>query len=564
MTTRQIPRRSPGNEAGVALVWALMLSLVGLLLTGALSMVLLSGMKATSTARSSEVAHALAEAGVNATIFQIEAATNPGSGAIGIETYLTTALGAANPGTRRAGARQFTGTLTGGSYAATLSDPSAGDNVFTLTSVGRDQVSGRTRTMVAFVRQQPVAALSYALFGNQVHFDNHNKVTYGLTLNTTVYSNASVLIDRGVRINGLVQAVSTVEPNTGPASGTASVPNTILSPPGQQGDPDPMTSDPDGPVVQVVPAPPILPFPTFDFYAAQAAAAASGRSLTSGQLNALTVAAQAYANGRPSDGQAYALPQSSYPAGLSATNIPINVIHYKTSSANPHPRDIAVPNASNPDAFVPLGSSNGTSNPAGGTHLYEIQFVGNPLSDTLLYVQASLNLAGPTTTLLQFQGSIIVNGAVQINAPTEILAWDNRTGPNFVALGQSLYTDSNGNSTVATTLAGAAPGQPYDIIYSDWPAIAANGAIKVAASGSNQGGPVHIEGTVYSVAESHFHKSDPKESSYAVGSEIADTVHNCQWFSFAYDPRAKFTRGLFGKVSGRAQLQVIRLEDYSF
>ena len=41
--------------------------------------------------------------------------------------------------------------------------------------------------------------------------------------------------------------------------------------------------------------------------------------------------------------------------------------------------------------------------------------------------------------------------------------------------------------------------------------------------GSGKGGPVHIEGTVYSVAESHIHKSEPYQSSYAVGSEIAES-----------------------------------------
>jgi hypothetical protein len=133
----------------------------------------------------------------------------------------------------------------------------------------------------------------------------------------------------------------------------------------------------------------------------------------------------------------------------------------------------------------------------------------------------------------------------------------------FVSPGQSLYTDTNGNSTVATTLAQAAAGQPYDVVYSNYPALAANGKIKIDSSGSSQGGPVHIEGVVYSVAESHLHKSDARESAYAVGSEIADVVHNCQWFSFAYDPRSVRTLGLSSRVAGRVRLQVIRIEEYT-
>ena len=61
------------------------------------------------------------------------------------------------------------------------------------------------------------------------------------------------------------------------------------------------------------------------------------------------------------------------------------------------------------------------------------------------------------------------------------------------------------------------------------------------------------------VAESHFHKSELYETSYAVGSEIADTIHNCQWFSFAYDPQAKRTLGFYSKATGRAMLSVIQL-----
>jgi hypothetical protein len=99
------------------------------------------------------------------------------------------------------------------------------------------------------------------------------------------------------------------------------------------------------------------------------------------------------------------------------------------------------------------------------------------------------------------------------------------------------------------------------VIFSNWPALAANGRVKLGNSCGSSGGPVHIEGPVYSLAESHIHKSNTYESSYAVGSEIADVIHNCQWFSFAYDPRARFTLGLSGRVSGRSALQIIRLEE---
>jgi hypothetical protein len=551
------------REEGSALVWALLLALIGALMIGALATALFSSTSGTRRSRGNEVARAAAEAGVNAAVFRIEAQTSAGAGSGGIESYLAASLGAAAAGGTRPGTLQFAGTLADSTYTVTVSDPSAGDGLFTLTSVGTDRVTSGRRTLEALVRQEQLAALSFALFGNRIHFDNHNRVNYGLSLNTSIHSNSSVLIDRGVRIIGQVRGVTTVEPNTGPARSDTSVPSTVLSPAGEQGDPNPITTVATAPVVQVVPPPDVLPFPSFDFYAAQQAAIAAGRSINSSTLATLISQAQSYAQGRPSDGVAYAMPQSSYPSGTSATSIPIEVVHYKTGAANPNPRSITVPNSTNADAFVPLGSSNGTSNPASGTNLYEIRFVGNPLSDTLLFVTNSVSFNGPPTTLLQFQGSLIVNGLVSINAPMEILGWYNRTGPKFVPLGQSLYTDSSGASTVATTAAQAAAGQPYDIVYSDWPALAANGQIKISSSGSSQGGPVHIEGVVYSVAESHLHKTEARETAYAVGSEIADVIHNCQWFSFAYDPRALLTLGLGGRVSGRLPLTVIRLQEFT-
>ncbi|MCZ6857217.1 MAG: hypothetical protein O7F70_04400 [Gemmatimonadetes bacterium] len=560
-TPQQTGRPGRHAEAGVALVSVLLLSVIALALTGALSTVMLTGMRGTSFARSSEVTYGIAQAGVRATIFQIEAATNPiaAETPMGLETYLTTALGAAGTGTPRPGTAQFAGTLPNGSYTVTLSDPTAGDNMLTLSSVGTDQLTGRTRTLVAMLRSEPVEALNYAMFGNKIEFHNHIKVPYGLVLNTSVYSNGTIQIDRAVSIIGPTQAVNAILPNTGPASGTTSLPNTVLSPAGEQGDPDPMTSVPEAQVVQVIPEPKVQPFPTLDFKAAHDAAIAADRQITATALttlisNARTYAASLVIPGGDSSVTAM-LPAGSYPGSVSAASIPIRVIHYRQIGTVTPVRSIAVPNGTNPDASVPLGSPDGTSTAADGTSLYEIQFVGDPLADTLLYVLSSLTLQEPTTTLLQFQGSLVVNGAVTIHAPTEFLAWHNRTGPKFVPLGQTLY------GPVATTLAQAAAGQPYDVIYSNWPAIAANGKVKVDSSGAGLGGPVHIEGGVYTPAESHFHKSDPYESSYAVGSEIADTIHNCQWFSFAYDPRAQLTIGLYSKAAGRVQLQVIRWED---
>ena len=83
--------------------------------------------------------------------------------------------------------------------------------------------------------------------------------------------------------------------------------------------------------------------------------------------------------------------------------------------------------------------------------------------------------------------------------------------------------------------------------------------IKIDGAGSSKGGPAHIEGVVYTVDESHLHRSDPREMAYSVGGQIADVVHNCQFFSFVYDPAARATSGFYQRISGRPILKIISI-----
>jgi hypothetical protein len=551
--------RSPRREAGIALVSVLLLTMIALVLTGALSALMLTGMRGTSLARSGEVSYTVAQAGINTAIFRVEAGTSPATGPISVEAYLNGVLG----GAAHAGTYTFTGTVTGGSYTATLSDPVPGDGILTLTAVGTDTASGRSRTLVAILRAEPVSALSYAMFGNKINFHNHNKTNYGVSMNTSMFSNGNIQIDKGVRINGPAQAVLKILPNQGSAPS-----DTILTPAGEQGDPNPMTTVPGAQVVQVVPAPPIQPFPTFDFYGARVAAEAAGRDLTPTELYQLINAAKAFAATpamTPTAGASRRglLPAGNYPPGVDPIKVPINVIRYNQLAGGPSLRTIAVPNADDPNAVVAVGAFFGTgpSNFASPS-IIEIQFTANPLvADNLLYVTGPVALNDGSDNLLQIQGGLVVNGSITVNMALELLAWHNRTGNKVVPLGGSLYVNDAGNSSFATTAAQVADPANFDLLYSNWPAIAANGAIKLSDSGPHWGGPVHIEGLVYTVAESHFHKSLARESSYAVGGEVAETIHNCQFFSFAYDPQVVSTRGLYSKVAGRVKLDVIRLED---
>ena len=231
----------------------------------------------------------MSEGGLNETLFLLEAAMGDPANVVGFEDYLTAELGAGHTGTKT-----FTRTLAGGDYTVTMSDPLAGDEMLQLDAAGQ-LTGGTTRNLRAIVRGEPVEALKYVLFGNSIHFDNHNKVNFGITLVTSVYSNSTILIDKGVSINGPVSAVQFIKPNTGPGDGDPGLADTVLNPAGEQSDPSPSPVVPTAPVVQVDPPPQIQSFPSFDFAAVDNVTTAAGRKLTAAQFTALLANAEAYA-----------------------------------------------------------------------------------------------------------------------------------------------------------------------------------------------------------------------------------------------------------------------------
>ena len=50
------------------------------------------------------------------------------------------------------------------------------------------------------------------------------------------------------------------------------------------------------------------------------------------------------------------------------------------------------------------------------------------------------------------------------------------------------------------------------------------------------GGPVHLEGVTYCMGTTHIHQTDPYDAVYFAGTEIADYIHNCEWFRQEYKP----------------------------
>jgi hypothetical protein len=260
------------------------------------------------------------------------------------------------------------------------------------------------------------------------------------------------------------------------------------------------------------------------------------------------------------------LPQYEYPAGVSRNAIPVNVIHHYHTDRS-QGRRVRVPNADQPDLAIYVGSPDGYA--YGPEDTYEVILEGDPLpgNDTVLFVDGALKIRFPDDGLLRIEGSLIVDGSFSLSSGAELLAWENRTSPWFVPLGESLYD-------MANTLEDVGPADGFyhvpaegevvedtlpskDIRYSHYPALAANGKITV----SGGPGPAHIEGVVYTVGESHLHRSDFEEAAYSVGSEIADTIHNCQFFSFAYDPEARNTLGFDNRVTGRTKLAIVRLTE---
>ncbi len=536
------------SQRGAGLVVVILLILVSLALTGALVTLISSTTAQSRSARLREASYSIAEAGINQAVFQVEALMGTPGNIKDLEAYLTIELGPGHTGTKT-----FTGTLANGNYTVTMSDPLPGDNAFQLDAVAQVP-NASPRNVTAIVHSQPVTALSYALFGNYIHFDNHNGVNFGVRLVTSIYTNSGMLIDKGVSINGPVQAVQFIAPNSGPGSGNAMLADTVLSPTGQQGDPNPSPVVATAPVMQVDPAPKIQPFPSFDFGGVANDATAAGRNLTALQLTELLNNARAFALTLVGGNLNTPIPllPASYPAGVSPANVPVSVIHHSSPVVSNH-RKVRVPDADNPGLAVDVGSPDGVAQ--GPNDTYEIILEGNPLpdNDSVLYVIDPLAITLPTDTLMRLEGSIIVNGQFTLHAASEILAWENRSAPYFVPLGSTLYDFAQNMVDVAN------PNK--DIRYSRYPAIAANGPIKIDKSGAGMGGPTHIEGVVYSVAESHLHRSEARERAYSVGSEIADTVHNCEFFSFAYDPEARNVLGLYIRLSGRPRLQIVRLED---
>jgi len=558
------------SQHGMGLVLVMLLALVSTILVSAVTVSITSTSRQSRLVIAHEEAYGTALAALNTVLFQMEAAmggNDPPDTITGLEDHLTDVFGnAAHNGTI-----DYTGTIGGIPYTVKLTDATQGDYQFQLASeVSYDQ--GYTRRVSAIIRtNEVVEALKYAIYGNYVHFDNHNHTNWGINLVTSVFSNSGILIDKGVKIDGPVQAVQYISPNTGPADGDGSVSDTILTEMGFQGDPSPSPVVGSAPVNQAIPGPPLKEFPIFELYEVKEIADAAGRSMTASEFTTLMDNARDFAVTQPaSDTAVYLLPAADYPGSLDADDLPIEVMHRNSTNH----RVVRIPNGDNIDYFVELGTVEAgcpTYPCAAGTgadETYEIIFSwtgsGQPAdtrfkdNDSVFYIEGDMVINQPFDTLVRVEGSLIVNGSAHVKSAVELLAWEDRQPPWFVPLDDSLYdNDADGFLDFAYNNTTANNPADFDIRWSRYPALAANGKIKI----DGDRGPAHIEGTVYTISESHLHRSDPWAPAYSVGSQIADTIHNCEFFSFVYDPAARQTVGLYDRLSARPTLRVVRLQD---
>lgn len=143
------------------------------------------------------------------------------------------------------------------------------------------------------------------------------------------------------------------------------------------------------------------------------------------------------------------------------------------------PSAFAVPTATNPSNTVSLRSSGGTPG-----------IVSRTEASGFFFVDSALVLDGaPDTLLILSNATVVCKGSLQLQRPVR---W---SSPSNEVL---------------------------------W-------AVNGKASVTGGGGPAHLRGVIYSTGQTHIHQSDPYDAVYFKGVEIADYIHNCEWFRQEYE-----------------------------
>jgi hypothetical protein len=541
-----------GKEEGMALFLVVTFIVLTLTLASILAISLSRSFFNTENQNARMEGFAVAEAAVNRGVFRAEAVLTDTYGNSWFSLVNGELLDNKSPQTL------FHGDLDGIPYYFWYQDNDDGDSDMTADSDNLIYVYGLAKppgkqpvaARALIHAPKPPAALDYALFGNFVHFDNHNGAAFGVTLTTTVWSNSICKVDSAIEIYGQITAVNQVLLNTGPRGNK--VPYSVVNPPPIQGDEGAIA-----PVISASPPPDIKAFPNFDLEFARQTAKDHATWFSSG----------------------------------SAFLTYLNAASRKTTYAQsvgppPNYRYIHIPNPSDIDQRFPVGDQNANQKIDGGEHLnadihtLDALHVNDFTYDNVYFVEGSLTLTYPIDDMVRIEGSLIVNGDLTIHAGGEILAYQERDScdsattlvdatpadTNAISL-----LDGNGDGVKDTLCDLDGDGSLYDFRnanptslgtkdehYSDFPAIVATTGLKIDKS---SGGPTHIEGTIYTPDESHLHRSQVYEKAFVMGSEIADTVHNCEYMSFLYDKEVKHTKGFAERLSGRQILEILSFDE---
>ncbi len=439
--------------------------------------------------------------------------------------------------------------------------------------VGIGRTGPTRRAIIADVEIPPTQALAYALFGNYVHFDNHNELPNMLEIQSSVFSNGDILVAQAIKIRGEVKAVGQLFLNQGPGTGAPALsgyPAIVEDPSGDAQGTKSMTdgSAGDGSGVDypasnmggVVGGKAVAPFtddatdgtPGSPFYGPDRGVLIP-ETIPFPNVPWADIKTRAQATGT------YFASEADFMTYINQFKEPFNPVLtnagfvedttgsvgnlFRVYKPNPSggvglvPEDIPICMDMNKDKVCDAAAGDTLGLAARymvtATNTASIDANGAPAR--FFYIEGGIDLLLPSNEVLYLEGCLVSPAFVYIHAPYF----------------QKSIIDRNND------------GDYDDLVDFALPAIIAGTKIKIDKTGtSGMGGPVHIEGVVYTTGESHLHKSFPYETAYIKGTEIADTVHNCQFFSFEYWPAVKSVKIFSPVQSGKVLTNTLLWQEF--
>jgi Tfp pilus assembly protein PilX len=239
-------------------------------------------------------------------------------------------------------------------------------------------------------------------------------------------------------------------------------------------------------------------------------------------------------------------------------------LSYITNPANGFYRTISDGSNSKPANSTPVGTLGTWASKADGPPqaifldgTYDI--TGGSLQLNYGNIQKLVNAATATTgaaPMLIIRGSLVVEaGGVTLNTPLAMVGAGNRTdfvipatATQPVSIDITKFLDQTASKPGVLAAGGSIESSDYDT-DSKWDTSATYEPAKAA--------PTYIRGLVYSAKwdaatktsvpqNQHWHNFDPKNLQKIYGAQVGGTLHDCNNFSFSYDPLIKRAFGFGG------------------